>query len=44
MIDSGAAGNLIDSDFVKAQGILLIPCKSLLAVAADRRPLGASQV
>lgn len=41
MIDSGAAANLIDADFAKSHDLPLIPCDSVLAVAAlDGRPLG----
>lgn len=45
MIDSGAAGNFIDSYFAQSRLIPLIPCESLLAVAVlDGRPLGAGYV
>lgn len=41
MIDSGAAANFIDPDFARSHNIPLIPCDSVLAVAAlDGRPLG----
>ncbi|KAL0147274.1 hypothetical protein M9458_057420, partial [Cirrhinus mrigala] len=45
LIDSGAAGNFMDLDFAKAQGLSLIPCTSPLSVAAlDGRPLGPGRV
>lgn len=45
MIDSGAAGNFMDLSFAKAQNITLIPCNSVLSVAAlDGCPLGTGQV
>lgn len=45
MIDSGAAANFIDADFVKMHEIPLIPCKSVLAVAVlDGRPLETGHV
>lgn len=45
MIDSGAAANLIDADFARSHDIPLIPCDSVLAVAAlDGRPLGTGHV
>ncbi|MGL5598257.1 MAG: hypothetical protein ACRDDA_09130, partial [Aeromonas sp.] len=45
MIDSGAAGNFMDLSFAQAHNILLIPCDSVLSVAAlDGRPLGTGKV
>ncbi|KAL0193301.1 hypothetical protein M9458_011597, partial [Cirrhinus mrigala] len=45
LIDSGAAGNFMDLDFAKAQGLSLIPCTSPLSVPAlDGRPLGPGRV
>ncbi len=45
LIDSGAAGNLIDSAFSKTHKIPLVPCESRLAVAAlDGRPLGSGRI
>ncbi|KAI2662464.1 Retrotransposon-derived protein PEG10 [Labeo rohita] len=45
LIDSGAAGNFIDKDFVKANQLPLLPCVSPVAVAAlDGRPLGSGRV
>ncbi|KAI2650029.1 Transposon Tf2-6 polyprotein [Labeo rohita] len=44
LIDSGAAGNFIDKDFVKANQLPLLPCVSPVAVAAlDGRPLGSGR-
>ncbi|KAI2646606.1 Transposon Tf2-6 polyprotein [Labeo rohita] len=45
LIDSGAAGNFIDKDFVKANQLPLLPCVSPVAVAAlDGRPLGSGHI
>lgn len=45
LIDSGAAGNFIDSEFSKTHNIPLVPCESRLAVAAlDGRPLGSGWI
>ncbi|KAL0180319.1 hypothetical protein M9458_025761, partial [Cirrhinus mrigala] len=45
LIDSGAAGNFIDKDFVKTNQLPLLPCVSPVAVAAlDGRPLGSGRV
>lgn len=45
MIDSGAAANLIDANFARTHNIPLIPCNSVLAVAAlDGRPLGSGLI
>ncbi|KAI2657028.1 Transposon Tf2-6 polyprotein [Labeo rohita] len=45
LIDSGAAGNFIDKDFVKANQLPLLPCVSPVAVAAlDGRPLGSGRI
>lgn len=45
MIDSGAAANFIDSDCAKTHDIPLIPCESVLSVAAlDGHALGTGQV
>ncbi len=45
LIDSGAAGNFIDSAFSKTHRIPLVACVSRLAVAAlDGRPLGSGRI
>ncbi len=45
LIDSGAAGNFIDSAFSKTHKIPLVSCESRLAVAVlDGRPLGSGQI
>ncbi len=45
LIDSGAAGNFIDVNFAKAHSLPLVPCESVVAVAAlDGRPLGTGHV
>ncbi|KAI2652199.1 Transposon Tf2-9 polyprotein [Labeo rohita] len=45
LIDSGAAGNFIDKDFVKINRLPILPCSSPVAVAAlDGRPLGTGRV
>ncbi len=45
LIDSGAAGNFIDSAFSKTHRIPLVACESRLAVAAlDGRPLGSGRI
>ncbi|KAI2645331.1 Transposon Tf2-6 polyprotein [Labeo rohita] len=45
LIDSGAAGNFIDADFVKANRLPILPCVSPVAVAAlDGRPLGTGRI
>ncbi|KAI2648707.1 Transposon Tf2-6 polyprotein [Labeo rohita] len=45
LIDSGAAGNFMDIAFALANHLPLLPCASLLAVAAiDGRPLGSGQI
>ncbi|XP_073669521.1 uncharacterized protein [Paramisgurnus dabryanus] len=45
LLDSGAAGNFIDSGLVKSHGISVIPCVPPLSVAAlDGRPLGSGRI
>ncbi|KAL0150908.1 hypothetical protein M9458_053827 [Cirrhinus mrigala] len=45
LIDSGAAGNFIDADFVNANGLPTLPCSPHVAVAAlDGRPLGSGRI
>ncbi len=45
LIDSGVAGNFIDSAFSKTHRIPLVACESRLAVAAlDGRPLGSGRI
>lgn len=45
LIDSGAAGNLIDIEFAKYHDLPCVPCESWVAVAAlDGHPLGNGQV
>ncbi|KAI2668609.1 Transposon Tf2-6 polyprotein [Labeo rohita] len=45
LIDSGAAGNFIDADFVKANRLPILSCVSPVAVAAlDGRPLGTGRI
>ncbi|KAL0159211.1 hypothetical protein M9458_042936, partial [Cirrhinus mrigala] len=45
LIDSGAAGNFIDKDFVKTNQLPVVSCSSPVAVAAlDGRPLGTGRV
>ncbi len=45
LIDSGAAGNFIDSTFSRTHKIPLVSCESHLAVAAlDGRPLGSGRI
>ncbi|KAL0164214.1 hypothetical protein M9458_039967, partial [Cirrhinus mrigala] len=45
LIDSGAAGNFIDKDFVKINRLPILSCSSPVAVAAlDGRPLGTGRV
>lgn len=45
MIDSGSAANLIDADFARSHNLPLIPCNSVLAVAAlDGRPLRSGHI
>lgn len=45
LIDSGAAGNFIDTTFMETHNIPCIPCTSHLAVAAlDGRPLGSGRI
>ncbi len=45
LIDSGAAGNVIDISFAKAHNLPLVPCESRVAVAAlDGRPLGSGRI
>ncbi len=45
LIDSGAAGNFIDSAFSRTHKIPLVSCESRLAVAAlDGRPLGSGRI
>ncbi len=44
-LDSGAAGNFIDSEFVGQLHLELTPCNSSLAVEAlDGRPLGKGRI
>ncbi len=45
LLDSGAAGNFIDSEFVGQLHLELTPCNSSLAVEAlDGRPLGKGRI
>ncbi|KAL0162053.1 hypothetical protein M9458_041449, partial [Cirrhinus mrigala] len=45
LIDSGAAGNFIDKDFVRANRLPVLSCAHPVAVAAlDGRPLGTGRV
>ncbi|KAI2649284.1 Retrotransposon-derived protein PEG10 [Labeo rohita] len=45
LIDSGAAGNFIDADFVKSNHLPLLSCSPHVAVAAlDGRPLGTGKI
>ncbi|KAL0154021.1 hypothetical protein M9458_050680 [Cirrhinus mrigala] len=45
LIDSGAAGNLIDADFVRTNHLPILSCVSPVAVAAlDGRPLGTGRI
>ncbi len=45
LLDSGAAGNFIDSEFVSQHHLKLTPCTSSLAVEAlDGRPLGKGKI
>ncbi|KAI2644234.1 Transposon Tf2-6 polyprotein [Labeo rohita] len=45
LIDSGAAGNFIDEDFVRTNQLPVVSCSSPVAVAAlDGRPLGTGRV
>uniref|UniRef100_A0A8C2C1P2 ribonuclease H n=1 Tax=Cyprinus carpio TaxID=7962 RepID=A0A8C2C1P2_CYPCA len=45
LVDSGAAGNFISSEFVTQCQLTLTPCNSLLAVEAlDGRPLGDGRI
>ncbi len=45
LLDSGAAGNFIDSEFVSQHHLKLTPCTSSLAVEAlDCRPLGKGKI
>ncbi|KAL0203651.1 hypothetical protein M9458_001669, partial [Cirrhinus mrigala] len=45
LIDSGAAGNFIDKDFVEANQLPVVSCAFPVAVAAlDGRPLGTGRV
>ncbi|KAL0192406.1 hypothetical protein M9458_010702, partial [Cirrhinus mrigala] len=45
LIDSGAAGNFIDKDFVEANRLPIVSCAFPVAVAAlDGRPLGTGRV
>ncbi|KAI2668804.1 Transposon Tf2-11 polyprotein [Labeo rohita] len=45
LIDSGAAGNFIDADFVNANGLPTLSCSPHVAVAAlDGRPLGSGRI
>ncbi|KAL0152565.1 hypothetical protein M9458_052288 [Cirrhinus mrigala] len=45
LIDSGAAGNFMDTTFALAKHLPILPCASPLAVAAiDGRPLGSGQI
>ncbi len=45
LLDSGAAGNFIDSEFVGQLHLKLNPCNSSLAVEAlDGRPLGKGKI
>ncbi len=45
LLDSGAAGNFIDSEFVSQHHLKLTPCNSSLAVEAlDGRPLGKGKI
>ncbi|KAL0181246.1 hypothetical protein M9458_023652, partial [Cirrhinus mrigala] len=45
LIDSGAAGNFIDTDFVKINHLPTLSCSPHVSVEAlDRRPLGPGQV
>ncbi len=45
LIDSGAAGNVVDLKFANYHNIPLVSCESQVAVAAlDGRPLGMGQV
>ncbi|KAI2661314.1 Transposon Tf2-6 polyprotein [Labeo rohita] len=45
LIDSGAAGNFIDADFVRTNHLPILSCVSPVAVAAlDGRPLGTGRI
>ncbi|KAI2645023.1 Retrotransposon-derived protein PEG10 [Labeo rohita] len=45
LIDSGAAGNFIDADFVTANRLPVVSCSSHVTVAAlDGRPLGSGKI
>ncbi|KAL0147695.1 hypothetical protein M9458_057004 [Cirrhinus mrigala] len=45
LVDSGAAGNFIDRDFVAANHLPILSCASPVAVAAlDGRPLGSGRI
>ncbi|KAL0179640.1 hypothetical protein M9458_025082, partial [Cirrhinus mrigala] len=45
LIDSGAAGNFIDADFVTANRLPTLPCSPHVAVATlDGRPLGPGRI
>ncbi|KAI2646676.1 Transposon Tf2-9 polyprotein [Labeo rohita] len=45
LIDSGAAGNFIDAEFVNANHLPTLPCSPHVAVAAlDGRPLGPGRI
>ncbi|KAI2666797.1 Transposon Tf2-6 polyprotein [Labeo rohita] len=45
LIDSGAAGNFIDADFVATNHLPVLPCSPSVTVAAlDGRPLGSGRI